>query len=148
MRVYEYQHIVGFEETNLVGNAYYLSQLRWQGRAREMFLREYFPEILTELENGLALITLHCSCQYLGELKAFDQVNVRMFLRSLAQNRIAMRFEYWRDGPAQELVGRGEQEIACMRRQGSKLVPTPIPPKLLNALEAFSEDHLYASNAD
>lgn len=104
-----------------------------------MFLREYFPEILTELENGLALITLHCSCQYLGELNAFDQVIVRMFLNSVAQNRIAMRFEYWRQGPGEELVARGDQEIACMRREGTKLVPIAIPPKLLNALEAFSE---------
>ncbi|MGC2695096.1 MAG: acyl-CoA thioesterase [Candidatus Angelobacter sp.] len=138
MKAYEYQHVVGFEETNLVGNAYYVSHLRWQGRAREMFLREYFPEILTELENGLALITLHCSCQYLGELNAFDQVIVRMFLNSVAQNRIAMRFEYWRQGPGEELVARGDQEIACMRREGTKLVPIAIPLKLLNALEAFS----------
>src|SRR5579859_8236057 len=98
MRAYEYQHIVGFEETNLVGNVYYVNHLRWQGRAREMFLRQYVPEVLTELDHGLALVTLQCSCQYLGELKAFDQVVIRMFLSAITQNRIAMRFEYWREG--------------------------------------------------
>ncbi|HLK54836.1 MAG TPA: acyl-CoA thioesterase, partial [Candidatus Angelobacter sp.] len=61
MRAYEYRHVVGFEETNLVGNVYYVSHLRWQGRAREMFLHEHVPEILTEFERGLALITLNCS---------------------------------------------------------------------------------------
>ena len=142
MTAYEYRHVVGFEETNLVGNVYYVSHLRWQGRAREMFLREYVPEILGELERGLALITLHCSCQYLGELRAFDQVIVRMFLDSIAQNRIAMRFEYWREGERPELVGRGEQEIACMRRQGEHLVPAPIPAKLQDALAAFAEPQL------
>jgi enediyne biosynthesis thioesterase len=138
MRAYEYRHIVGFEETNLVGNVYYLNHLRWQGRAREMFLREYVPDILTELERGLALITLNCSCQYLGELKAFDQVVLRMFLSSTAQNRIAMRFEYWRQGAQLELVGRGEQEIACMRRHGDNLVPAPIPARLQDALAEFT----------
>jgi enediyne biosynthesis thioesterase len=138
MRAYEYRHIVGFEETNLVGNVYYLNHLRWQGRAREMFLREHVPDILTELERGLALITLNCSCQYLGELKAFDQVVLRMFLSSTAQNRIAMRFEYWRQGEQLELVGRGEQEIACMRRQGDNLVPAAIPARLQDTLAEFA----------
>jgi enediyne biosynthesis thioesterase len=138
MKAYEYRLVVGFEETNLVGNVYYVNHIRWQGRAREMFLREHVPEILQEFERGLALITLQCSCQYLGELKAFDHVLVRMFLGSAAQNRIAMRFEYWRQGAQQELVGRGEQEIACMRRQGGRLVPAPIPAKLQDALAEFA----------
>lgn len=139
MRSFEYRHVVGFEETNLVGNVYYVNHLRWQGRAREMFLRQYAPELLAELGHGLALVTLHCSCQYLGELKPFDQVVVRMFLRAIAQNRIAMRFEYWREGAKDELVGRGEQEIACMLRNGEQLVPTPIPAPLQEALAEFAE---------
>src|SRR4029077_6495526 len=89
MKAYEYRHVVGFEETNLVGNVYYVSHLRWQGRAREMVLRELVPEILLEFGRCPALITLQCPCQYLGELKAFDQVVIRMFLGSIAQNRIA-----------------------------------------------------------
>jgi enediyne biosynthesis thioesterase len=141
MRAYEYRHVVGFEETNLVGNVYYLNHMRWQGRAREMFLREHVPDILAELERGLALITLNCSCQYMGELKAFDQVVLRMFLSSTAQNRIAMRFEYWRQGAELELVARGEQEIACMRRQGDSLVPAPIPLQLQDALAEFAGTH-------
>ena len=139
MRSFDYRHVVGFEETNVVGNVYYVNHLRWQGRAREMFLRQYTPEILTELDHGLALVTLQCSCQYLGELKAFDQVIIRMFLRTIAQNRIAMRFEYWREGTKNELVGRGEQEIACMRRHGEQLLPASIPAQLREVLAEFAE---------
>src|SRR5437899_11945236 len=80
MRVYEYQHIVGFEETNLVGNVYYVNHLRWQGRCREMFLRDHAPEVLTELEQGLALVTTRCSCEYAAELLAFESVIVRLRL--------------------------------------------------------------------
>jgi enediyne biosynthesis thioesterase len=139
MRSFDYRHVVGFEETNLVGNVYYVNHLRWQGRAREMFLRQYTPEILAELDHGLALVTLQCSCQYLGELQAFDQVIIRMFLSAIAQNRIAMRFEYWREGTKNELVGRGEQEIACMRRHGEQLLPTTIPTQLQEVLAEFAE---------
>jgi len=139
MRSFDYRHVVGFEETNLVGNVYYVNHLRWQGRAREMFLRQYAPEILAEFDHGLALVTLQCSCQYLGELKAFDQVIIRMFLSAIAQNRIAMRFEYWREGVKDELVGRGEQEIACMRRHGEQLLPTSIPVQLRGVLAEFAE---------
>ena len=139
MRAYEYRHVVGFEETSLVGNVYYVNHLHWQGRAREMFLREYAPEILGELERGLALITLNCSCVYLEELKAFDEVVVRMYLGSIAQNRIHMRFEYWRAGERPALVARGEQEIACMRRDGERLIATAVPAALQEALAAFAE---------
>lgn len=139
MRSFDYRHVVGFEETNLVGNVYYVNHLRWQGRAREMFLRQYVPEILAELDQDLALVTLQCSCQYLGELRAFDQVVIRMFLSAIAQNRIAMRFEYWREGVKDELVGRGEQEIACMRRQGEQLLPSSIPAALQEVLAEFAE---------
>ena len=46
---YEYRHLVGFEETNLVGNVYYVNYLRWQGRCREMFLLEHAPDVLADM---------------------------------------------------------------------------------------------------
>jgi enediyne biosynthesis thioesterase len=137
-RFYEYRHLVGFEETNLVGNVYYANHLRWQGRCREMFLRERCPSVLGELSRGLALATTRCSCEYFSELAAFDEVAVRMSLAEIVQNRITMRFEYFRvSADREELVARGEQQIACMRREGEKTVPTPVPRELREALESY-----------
>src|SRR5688572_12012770 len=95
MRAYEYRHIVGFEETNLVGNVYYVNHLRWQGRCRELFLRERAPEVLADLAHDLCLVTTRCSCEFLVEISAFDEVVVRMHLGALMQNRISLAFEYW-----------------------------------------------------
>lgn len=141
MRAYEYRHVVGFEDTNLVGNVYYVNHLSWQGRCREMFLREHAPDVLAELSRGLCLVTTRCSCEYLAELSAFDEVIVRMRLGGLAQSRMTLAFEYWRckDG-REELVARGEQQIASMRREGDRLVPTPIPQSLRDALRAYTEE--------
>src|SRR3954465_1316984 len=105
MRAFEYRHVVGFEETNLVGNVYYANHVRWQGRCREMFLRAHAPSVLEDLtRGGLALVTTRTSCEYLAELSAFDDVLLRMRLGALVQNRIALKFDYIR-----LLPGGGEE---------------------------------------
>ena len=52
MRAYEYRHVVGFEETNLVGNVYFARFVSWQGRCRELFLRDH---ALAAVSDGMAL---------------------------------------------------------------------------------------------
>ena len=139
MRAYEYRHVIGFEETNLVGNVYYASHIRWQGRCREFFLRDHAPDVLAQLAEGLCLITTRCSCEYFNELLAFDEVLIRMRLGALVQNRVTMTFEYWRtNASGEELVARGEQQIACMTRSGEKLEAAPIPRTLAEALRAYA----------
>jgi enediyne biosynthesis thioesterase len=136
MRFYEYRHVVSFQETNLVGNVYFTNHLAWQGRCREMFLRDHAPDVIDELSRGLALATMNCSCEYFAELTVFDEIRVQMRLAELVQNRIRLAFEYWR---GEELIARGEQQIACMRRDGEKLSPAPVPPTLRAALAAYAE---------
>ncbi len=139
-RVYEYQHTIGFEETNLVGNVYYVNHLRWQGRCRELFLRDHAPGVLDELAGGLALATIRCSCDYLAELRAFDKIAVRMRLASQVQNRISLDFQYWRlTAEGEQLVARGQQEVACMRREAGQTVPAPLPEELREALRPYSD---------
>lgn len=138
-RAYEYRHVVGLEDTNLVGNVYYANHVRWQGRCREMFLRDHAPEILEELAYSLALVTIRVSCEYLMELSAFDEVIIRMQLGGLTQSRITMAFAYWRRiGDREELVARGEQQVACMRREGDRLLATPVPAALQAALQLYA----------
>jgi len=140
-RYYEYRHTVGFQETNLVGNVYYTNHLAWQGRCREMFLRDHAPDVIGELSRGLALATVSCSCEYFAELNAFDEVIVRMRLAETFQNRVRMAFDYFRrnaDG-AEELVARGEQEVAALRREDGRMVPVPLPPTLRAALAAYAD---------
>ncbi len=90
------------------------------------------------MERGLALVTTRVACEYFEELTALDEITIRMTLVSQAQNRLTMAFEYYRDrGGRDELVARGEQQIACMRRDGARMLPTPIPSELREALRPF-----------
>ena len=122
-----------------MGNVYYTHHLNWQGRCRELFLRDHAPELISELNGRLSLATVRCSCEYFAELAVFDQVILRMRLVELAQSRITLGFEYFRtrDG-AEELVARGEQQIACMARENGRLIPTNVPDSLQDALRPYA----------
>ena len=137
MTYFAYRHLVSFEETNLVGNVFYVNHFRWQGRCREQFLYQEAPDILNELQNGLVLATMECSCAYFQELSAFDSVELRMYLAETSRNQIEMRFDYIRLGESETLAARGSQRIACMRRDQGETVPVPIPPSLQKALEKY-----------
>ena len=132
MSYFEWRHIVSFEETNLVGNAYYARYVSWQGRCREMFLHQTCPEILDELRTGLKMFTLSVECEYLNELTAFDEIVLRVSLTELTRTQIAFEFDYLRD---EELVARGRQRVVCMRIENGATVPTRVPEPLRVALE-------------
>ena len=138
-KCFEYRHIVSFEETNLVGNVYFVNHIKWQGKCRELILFKYVPNILTEIENGsLAMVTLKCSCEYFDELKAFDEIILQMRLDDINRNRIKMDFDYFKlNGTDLKLVAKGSQEVACMKKEKNILTPTDIPDEFKNALTQF-----------
>jgi len=135
---YEYRHLVGFEETNLVGNVYYVNYLRWQGRCREMFLREQAPEVLAEVQDDLKLFTLKVDCEFLAEITAFDELSIRMRLEDLTQTQVGFAFDYVKVAGEQEtLVARGRQRIACMRGPNGDTRPAKVPDALREALSRY-----------
>ncbi len=143
-KYFEYVHIVGFEETNLVGNVYYVNYLRWQGRCREMFLKERAPEVLADLRNDLKLFTLRVDCEFFAEITAFDELSIRMRLAQLAQTQVEFSFDYVRLEPngGEAMVARGSQRVACMRGPNTKTVPARVPETLIRALEPYAAARL------
>jgi enediyne core biosynthesis thioesterase len=139
---YELQHDVGFEETNFVGNVYYVNYLRWQGHCREQFLKQEAPSVLEEIMNDdLKLFTLKAECEFFSEITAFDELSVRMKLDELTQTQIQFSFDYVHltgDG-GEHLVAKGKQRIACMRGPNNATKPTRVPDKLLEALAPYTD---------
>jgi enediyne core biosynthesis thioesterase len=108
-----------------------------------LFLRDFAPGVIQQLSGGLSLLTVRCCCDYFTELSALDEISVRMFLEELILNRLVLRFEYWKISGTSELVARGIQEIACMRRRangGTESVD--IPDELRRALEPYHPSYL------
>jgi len=136
---YEYRHVVGFEETNVVGNVYYANLVLWQGRCREMFLRDRAPEMLDAIRSGLSLVTTRVSCRYLAQLWAFDEVIIRMRLAALSETSATMTFEYIRNGSdgREDHVAEGDQEVACLARTGNASTVAPLPEALVRALRSY-----------
>lgn len=137
---FEYPHTVGLEETNLVGNVYYVHYLRWQGRCREMFLKMHAPDVLADLQDDLKLFTLKVDCEFFAELTAFDDIAIRMHLVDVGQTQLEFGFEYTRQEPdgGETLVARGRQRVACMRGPNGRTAPTRVPKSLLRALEPYT----------
>ncbi len=136
---FEYRHTVGFEETNLVGNVYYVNYLRWQGRCRELFLKEKAPDVLADVQDDLKLFTLKVECEFFAEITAFDELSIRMRLSELGRTQLEFTFDYVKvagDG-AETLVARGRQRIACMRGPNTATVPTRVPEELREALAPY-----------
>jgi enediyne biosynthesis thioesterase len=135
-RYYEYSHMVGYEETNLVGNVYYANYMRWQGQCREMFILEYAPEVLDQMRGEWRMFTLNAECEFLGELTAFDYLAIRMRVADLTLTQVKFTFDYLRiKGEAADLVARGWQRVACMQHDGSRLTPVRVPESLRVAAE-------------
>jgi enediyne biosynthesis thioesterase len=139
-KYFEYLHTVGFEETNIVGNVYYVNYLRWQGRCREMFLKSRAPEVLAELQDDLKLFTLKVDCEFFAEITAFDELSIRMRLVDLAQTQLEFSFDYVRldGGEGETLVARGRQRVACMRGPNTRTTPARVPESLARALEPYA----------
>ncbi|XVQ84271.1 acyl-CoA thioesterase [Microbispora siamensis] len=137
---YEYLHTVGFEETNIVGNVYYVNYLRWQGRCREMFLKERARDVLADLQDDLKLFTLKVDCEFFAEITAFDELSIRMRLVELAQTQLEFGFDYVRLNPdgTESLIARGRQRVACMRGPNTKTMPARVPESLVRALEPYA----------
>lgn len=141
MKLFEYKHIVKFNETSIVGNVYFAHYFHWQGNCREEFLRRYASGIIKEIANGLVLVTTDSSCNFYKELFAFDEVLIEMSLTLLRKRRCRMAFRFFRMTSAgKELVAEGEQGVVCVRKtKNGDGRPEPFPSELYMALASYKE---------
>lgn len=148
-RAFVYRHVVSFEETNVVGNVYFTRHIAWQGRCREMFLKQHAPTLLDEIARDLRLVTLRVSCEYFQELYALDDIEIRMSLAYLRQHRVGLDFNIVKSNIVKPdrtdgvHAARGFQEIGCMRLAPGGLVAVPPPAALAKALQPFSATQIY-----
>ena len=139
---FETKFVTTFADTNVVGNVYFANYILWQGKCRELFLHEFCPNIVEEIEDGHALVTLDLSCRYVEQLRALEQVVIRMNVEELSDTRMLMSFRYYRvEGSSFTLVCESHQSVASMRYIDGQFVTVPFPTSMFDAI---SEYHLAA----
>ena len=142
MPAYECRHVVGFQETSLVGNVYFSHYIEWQGHCRERFLHEHAPAVVELLSRReVAFFTANCSCEYRGDwgFSALDEVVLRMRLAKFRGGRMNLAFEYVNARDPAVLIAVGSQEVHCKSHVGDAWVPAPFPIPLLVALQKFAD---------
>lgn len=141
---FEHVHTVTFGDTNATGNVYFARLFEWQGTVRELFLVGHAPEVLAALGAEISLVTVSASAQFLAELWPFDRVAIRLKADDPVQNRMRMRFDYWRvGGEIEELVATSEQTVAWLSRSHHNDVPKPlpVPDSLRSAIRVATEEY-------
>lgn len=142
MPAYEWMHVVGFGETNVMGNVYFSHYFDWQGTCRESFLLDHAPETIKLLERKeLAFFTRSASCEYVGDhgFGGLERIVLRMRLESFRGGRMMLGFTYARANAPDELVAHGTQEVHCKASRSGVWVPEPFPVAMLVALKRFAE---------
>jgi enediyne biosynthesis thioesterase len=143
MAAYEYRHVVGFEETSLVGNVYFTNYFLWQGHCRELFLRDHAPLVLQMMgQREVMFFTRNCSCEYVGDwgFLPLDSVLIRMRLARFRGGRLTLAFDYYNDGQPDVLIARGTQEIDCKAQLDGQWYAEPFPVPLVEALLRFADE--------
>lgn len=137
MRPYRYSLVVSFQDTNVVGNVYFAQYFAWQGKCRESFLREFAPQILDDFKVGFGIITKDAQCQFVREARAFDDVQIDMFLDDLTPLSVTMRFDYYRREQAgRVLLAQGSQSTMWVNPEHRLAV---MPDYLYRAVKDFAE---------
>jgi acyl-CoA thioesterase FadM len=76
-----YRPRITFQDTNVVGNVYFLTFFRWQAECRDQWLREYHPDVWHAIRAGeLLLIVTHWSTRFDDPIGATvgDDIQVSM----------------------------------------------------------------------
>jgi enediyne polyketide synthase len=124
------------EESNAVGNIYFSSYGVWQGRVRDRFFYELLPQLARAAVKEGELTCLSARVQHLREAMPYEKVRVTMAVTAVHERAFDMYFEYQRvlpDGRTQKLAF-AEQRAAWMQQREGKMVATPLPKTLLEAV--------------
>ena len=130
---FEYEQLVTFQDTNLVGNVYFSKYFEWQGKCREALLLEHYPEITEDLQQGFGMATEFAHMDYRNEAFLNDKVLCRMHVPELSRTRIAFSFSFYRKADLL-LLAEGQQAIIWINAQHK---PSLMPEKLFNLVNTY-----------
>lgn len=118
-----YQALVTFEDTNIVGNAYFTSFLRWHHRARDNWLRSHALPIYKDLLAGSQrVVTKQLSMRFFDPTGASigDLIKVAIDVQLESGKSLVARSEAQRSGA---LLAAAQQECEFVDRCSRQQLP-------------------------
>ena len=93
----DYRHKITFIETNAVGNVYFSHYFALMGKARDVALEQFLPDVEAYLKQGFGLITEYAHIDFAHEGRLYDALLIRMGCLALSRTRIEFEFEFVRE---------------------------------------------------
>ena len=135
-KFYKYLINVTFQDTNVFGNVYFARYFDWQGKVREEIMKEHYPEIISDLKEGLGFATEYAHIDFKHEAFLFEEIEIRMGLIDLSRSRIEFSFDYYNKN-TQQLLALGRQAVIWVNSQHRvSLMPDELYDKIV---EIFGE---------
>jgi len=81
------------ENSNLVGNIYFANYSKWINSTKDLYLYSKMPDLFYKTKFHGEFVTVECTISYLQEAMPFDKIFVRMFLVTIYEKGIVLRYE-------------------------------------------------------
>lgn len=125
---FEYEHRVGFAETDMAGIVHFTNVFRMMESAEHAFFRSLGFSIVTEIEREhYGWPRVHASCDYFQPLKFEDVVTVVLMVRNMTERSIEYGF---RLTCGERKIAQGMFKTVCVQRDevsgGMRAVPIPL----------------------
>ena len=121
------------EDANLVGNIYFANYPIWQGRVRDQFFHTLAPHFYNGGRHHGELFCVESSVNHLREAMPFDQVVVRMSLKTLYAGGLELWFDYYRKNKQEQLEKLATGIHKCLwvkHDHNGKIEPAAMPLSL------------------
>jgi acyl-CoA thioesterase FadM len=128
------------EDSNLVGNIYFVNYALWQGRVRDQFFHSLEPRFYRDTGEEGELRCTMARIQHLQEAMPFDHVQVNMHLRAVHECGLVLQFEYFRVTPRDrriKLASSWHEAIWLLPLPNGKTISAPLPHEFRDALLAL-----------
>ena len=138
-KIFAYEKVITFKQTNVMGNTYFSNYVEWQGEAREMLLLQH-PEasnFLTQNQH-IFLVTHSLSHRFVTNTFFGDRVRVEVTTKNILDYSLMMVFRY-RHAGNNSLIGEGWQKVCFLDRRTN--APCKVPQLFLDLAVPIQEDH-------
>lgn len=132
---YEYEHRVGFSETDMAGIVHFSNVFRMVESAEHAFFRSLGFSIVTEIDGEhYGWPRVHASCDYFQPLKFEDMVEVKLMVRNMTERSIEYGFRLTCEG---RKIAEGMFKTVCVQRddESGAMRAVPIPSQIREAIE-------------